>query len=178
MTGEALREALAVERRLWPALLARWQSEGSVHAADEFVWLSAHVVRFTAAQEQKAAAFLAGLRHAPATPSGAAEPGSIDPEVLAALLSRGEIERLAQGVLLDMRAFTEMRDWALETIDREGQVTVAALRDHFSTSRKIALALLEHLDDLRLTRRLGDIRVRGASAVCATSARRDAPAEQ
>jgi selenocysteine-specific elongation factor len=39
-------------------------------------------------------------------------------------------------------------------------VTVASLRDQFSTSRKHALALLEHLDQQRITRRQGDTRVR------------------
>ena len=44
-------------------------------------------------------------------------------------------------------------------LDR-GTRTVAGFRDHFDTSRKHALALLEHLDQRRLTRRQGDSRVR------------------
>jgi selenocysteine-specific elongation factor len=40
-----------------------------------------------------------------------------------------------------------------------GRVTVAEVRDMFSTSRKYALALMEHLDSQKITRRVGDERV-------------------
>jgi selenocysteine-specific elongation factor len=42
---------------------------------------------------------------------------------------------------------------------RSGKINVAELRDLFRTSRKYAIALLEHLDDIRITRREGDDRV-------------------
>ena len=38
-------------------------------------------------------------------------------------------------------------------------LTVAVLRDHFSTTRRYALDFLERLDALRITRRQGDERV-------------------
>jgi selenocysteine-specific elongation factor len=53
-----------------------------------------------------------------------------------------------------------MEAWTLRTIDSQGSVTVAAFRDQFATSRKHALAVLEHFDARRLTRRQGDARVR------------------
>ena len=46
-----------------------------------------------------------------------------------------------------------------EIIRQEGSVTVAQVRDRFNTSRKYALALLEYLDNIRVTRRVGDARV-------------------
>jgi selenocysteine-specific elongation factor len=52
----------------------------------------------------------------------------------------------------------------LAIIRAEGQVTVAGIRDAFGTSRKYALALLEHLDAQRVTRRVGDARVLGSKA--------------
>ncbi len=42
--------------------------------------------------------------------------------------------------------------------------TMGMIRDRFATSRKYAVALLEYLDDRRLTRRVGDSRVRGPGA--------------
>jgi selenocysteine-specific elongation factor len=38
-------------------------------------------------------------------------------------------------------------------------MTVAQVRDEFNTSRKYALAIMEHLDERRITRRVGDERV-------------------
>jgi len=47
----------------------------------------------------------------------------------------------------------------VETIRARGRVTAAEVRDLFNTSRKYAIAFLEHLDEERLTRRVGDERV-------------------
>jgi selenocysteine-specific elongation factor len=40
-----------------------------------------------------------------------------------------------------------------------GTVTLAQVRDMLATSRKYAQALLEHMDETRVTRRVGDERV-------------------
>jgi selenocysteine-specific elongation factor len=44
-------------------------------------------------------------------------------------------------------------------IKEHGSITVAEVRDMFQASRKYALALMEHLDDQRITKRVGDERV-------------------
>ena len=62
-------------------------------------------------------------------------------------------------VLFDKQAFDQLKAGVVTHIQAHGQVTVADLRDGFHTSRKYALALLEYLDRLRITRRVGDARV-------------------
>jgi selenocysteine-specific elongation factor len=42
---------------------------------------------------------------------------------------------------------------------QNGKITVAEVRDMFQTSRKYALAFMEHLDEQKITRRVGDERV-------------------
>ena len=44
-------------------------------------------------------------------------------------------------------------------IEDKGAITVAQVRDMFAASRKYALALMEHLDERRVTRRVGDERL-------------------
>jgi selenocysteine-specific elongation factor len=44
-------------------------------------------------------------------------------------------------------------------IEREGSITLPEVRDMFGSSRKYAQALLEHLDDTGVTKRVGDKRV-------------------
>ena len=39
------------------------------------------------------------------------------------------------------------------------KITVGDFRDHFNTTRKYAIALLEYLDENRITERIGDFRV-------------------
>ncbi|MBK8836841.1 MAG: SelB C-terminal domain-containing protein [Anaerolineae bacterium] len=44
-------------------------------------------------------------------------------------------------------------------IGDRGTITAAEVRDALGTTRKYALALLEHLDESGVTRRVGDARV-------------------
>jgi selenocysteine-specific elongation factor len=47
----------------------------------------------------------------------------------------------------------------VDSIHQHGSITVAGVRDLFNTSRKFALALMGHLDERKITRRVGDERV-------------------
>lgn len=165
MQGGALREILAIESRVWSELLESWRQDGSLGGLDELVWLQGHLAVPTAAQERAATAWLERLSTSLFAPPSGAEPSELDAEMLAMLLERGNPVRIAEGVYLRRAAYEEMRAGALEIIDEQGQVTVGALRDRFGTSRKFALGLLEQLDDLRVTRRLGEGRVRGPAAI-------------
>jgi selenocysteine-specific elongation factor len=164
MAGEALRDELGLARRPWGELVERWRADGTIASHGDLVRLPEHRVVLEPAQERAATTLLARLGEQPYAPPTGAELGPIEAELLEALIGRGDPVRLAEGILLRRDAYLAMRDMALSLIDTEGQVTVAMLRDRFGTSRKFALALLEHLDDLRLTRRVGDGRVRGPGA--------------
>jgi selenocysteine-specific elongation factor len=61
-------------------------------------------------------------------------------------------------------AYRRIIDETVAMIDRDGALTLAGFRDHFGTSRKYAQATLEHLDGRKITRRVGDERVRGVAA--------------
>jgi len=54
--------------------------------------------------------------------------------------------------------YQEMENWVIEKIELSGSLTVAEFRDKFQTSRKYALAFLEHLDAKGTTIRDGDFR--------------------
>jgi len=55
--------------------------------------------------------------------------------------------------------YQEMVDRVVRFIKENGSITVAQVRDMFNASRKYALALMEHLDQRKVTRRVGDERV-------------------
>jgi selenocysteine-specific elongation factor len=44
-------------------------------------------------------------------------------------------------------------------IREKGEISVGDVRDMFNTSRKYALVLMDYLDQQRITRRVGDVRV-------------------
>jgi len=159
MQGDTLRTALGLQRGYWGDLLGRWRAEERISGAGDLTWLPGYQVVLSPDQERTAARLIAKLAASPYAPGELG--GDVDPELLAALIERGDLVRLTDGVILGRGGYETMRDAALAIIDREGQVTLAMLRDQFGTSRKYAQALLEHLDNLHLTRRVGDGRVRG-----------------
>ncbi|MEM8532563.1 MAG: selenocysteine-specific translation elongation factor [Chloroflexota bacterium] len=84
---------------------------------------------------------------------------SVEPELLGWLLEQNHLVRVSEDIFFSPSAYAEMVQWVQDHIRQTGGVTVAQFRNHFQTSRKYALALLEYLDTAKITRRDGDIRV-------------------
>ena len=80
-------------------------------------------------------------------------------EVLSALIEQGHLVKLKEDVIFLTETYEEMRDRVVAHLREHGSITVAQVRDMFGTSRKYALAFLGHLDEKRVTRRVGDERV-------------------
>jgi selenocysteine-specific elongation factor len=81
------------------------------------------------------------------------------PEIVRALAQRGDLERLSDDVAFTRGAYDRAVVAVRELIATTGSVSVAQLRDRLGASRRPMLALLEHLDAVKVTRRVGDARV-------------------
>ena len=86
------------------------------------------------------------------------EQPKIAPELLALLGEQARIVRAGE-VTFDAATWGRLQAQVVDHLRANGTVTVAEVRDLQGTSRKYALAVLEHLDDLKITRRQGDERV-------------------
>jgi len=80
-------------------------------------------------------------------------------EVVRALAQRGDIVRLNDETAFTRDAYEAAVGIVREIISSTGSITVGQLRDRMGASRRPVLALLEHLDAERVTRRVGDSRV-------------------
>ncbi len=117
-------------------------------------------IAFTPAQQARVDALLAAFRRQPFTPPSMAESvAQTDPEIVSALMHQGVLIRLSEDVLLLRETYDEMVRRIGAFIREHGSMTVAQVRDEFNTSRKYALALMERLDEQKITRRVGDERV-------------------
>lgn len=160
MPREALRSAINLKRQRFDAVMARATTEGSVVDEGPTVRLPSHVVQFSADQKQQVDELLARFRRQPYTPPSVKESiDAVGEEVLNVLLDRGELIQVSPDVLFLSEAYGDMVAGIRERIEREGSVTLAQTRDMFDSSRKYAQALLEHLDEIEVTRRVGDERV-------------------
>jgi len=96
---------------------------------------------------------------APPSLSEAIKQTGASAEVVRALAQRGDIVRVGDDVAFTKDAYQEAVAMVRQIIADSGSITVAQLRDRMGASRRPVLALLEHLDSERVTRRVGDARV-------------------
>ncbi len=90
--------------------------------------------------------------------------------VLAYLVDTGEVTRLPGDIFMLTERVREALDALERFLDEHGEVELGQFRDLLGTSRKFAMALLEHFDQRKVTTRVGDKRVRAG--------RRRQPAEE
>jgi selenocysteine-specific elongation factor len=161
MRREELKSKLQLAApRAFDAVLRRAEAEALIATSEVSVRLPGWTPQLNAAQQRQAELLLRQFHDAPFMPPPKAEWDTLDPELIAYLSDSGQIVRVNPDVLFAAEAYRKLVEWTVHMLATSGEVTVAGLRDHFDTSRKYALALLEHLDERKLTRRTGDVRVK------------------
>jgi selenocysteine-specific elongation factor len=93
-----------------------------------------------------------------ATPSVKECQAEAGEEIVNALIESGELMPVSQEVIFRTADYDEMVKRIETTIQKQGQVTLAEVRDMLNTTRKYVQALLEHLDAIGVTMRDGDAR--------------------
>ena len=160
MGREELRSALRLDPRTFNGLMARAAAEGVLVDEGATVRLPGHEIRFTPDQQRAVDALLARFRRSPyTTPSVKESIAAVGEEVLSVLIARGDLIQVSPDVLFLPTTYEEMVRRIRAYIREHGSITLAQTRDLFQTSRKYAQALLEHLDAIGVTRRVGDERV-------------------
>lgn len=152
---EELRQKLRLAARSLGPLIAAAERRGLLRQDETSVWLPDHDPQPDQGGRRRLDALLAAMGKAPYTPPAP----DLDGELLAWALDRRRIVQVAADVYFLPGTYDELIAWVRATIQGMGSVTVGQLRDRFGTSRKYALALLEHLDERKITRREGEGRV-------------------
>lgn len=137
---------------IWQRLAA----EGILQEEGLVVRLPAHQIKLTPQQQAKIDAFLKSLEQNPYSPPGDQIP---EPDLLNILIEQQKVVKVSEGVVFATAVYGEMVGKITAHLKAQGKVTLAEVRDLLNTSRKYAQVILEHLDEKRITRRVGDERV-------------------
>ncbi|MCL5996117.1 MAG: selenocysteine-specific translation elongation factor [Chloroflexi bacterium] len=160
MPRESLRSKLQLTPRMFGALIERGAASQTLVDEGETIRLPTHQVRFTPEQQRRVDVLLAQLHTQPFnTPSVKESRAAVGDGVYEVLLRQGKLVQAGTDVVFLRETYDSAVQRVKEMIQRDGQVTAAQVRDAFGTTRKYALALLEHLDEIGVTRRVGDARV-------------------
>ena len=138
------------------AILQRLIDDGLLNGEGLVVRLPTHQIQLTPAQQTKIDAFLDSLARNPYAPPSDQIP---EPDLLNLLIERQQVVKVNNNVVFSTLTYNEMVARVISHIKAQGKVSLAEVRDMFNTSRKYALAFLEHLDKKKITRRVGDERV-------------------
>lgn len=145
--------------RLFTVVLDYLEKQGKLAEAGPLVKRPDFSVQFNPEQQAAVDRLLARFAAAPyAPPSVKESQAEVGNDVFTLLVDTGRLVSVNPEVVFRAEDYHRMVAEVRRLIEEHGQITAAEVRDHFNTSRRYALGLLENLDAAGITLREGDIR--------------------
>jgi selenocysteine-specific elongation factor len=165
MPKEELRSRLKLNRnspvnsRLFNAAVKKLVSEAQLEENGPLLLIPGYTIQLTEQQRRQTDNLLRRFAASPYTPPSVKESqAEVGEDLYQALIDQEVLIPLSGEVVFRKEDYESMVAEVRKLIEKEGTVSAAQVRDHFNTSRRYALALLEHLDAVGLTIREGDVR--------------------
>lgn len=164
---QELRGRLAQPEGLFTTLSQRLVAEGRARAWPQGYSLAAHEVRLSPEAEELAASLLSTFQEKafqPPTPAQALEalasplPPDQARDVLQHLVDRGQLVDIGDELVFHAARYEEAKAVVRREVQAHGQIAAGAFKDLIGSSRRYAIPLLEHFDEVGFTKREGDVR--------------------
>lgn len=156
---EELKSRLKLDQPVFLSVLNLFQEINFVETIGNVVRLKAFSPNLNDSQQKAQESILKSFSAMPYSTPGIKE--SIEnhgEEIINYLQSENILINVGNDVAFLSEYYHEMKEWVIYKIEQSESLTVAEFRDKFQTSRKYALAFLEHLDAIGITIRDGDVR--------------------
>jgi selenocysteine-specific elongation factor len=163
-----LRATVAQPDGLFVTLGQRLVATGEVRAWPQGFGLAAHDVQLTPDAEALAAGLLALYQERafqPPTPAQALEAVGSPTltqeqgvDVLQHLVERGQLIDIGDELVFHVERYEEAKAVIRREVEAHGQLAAGAFKDLIGSSRRYAIPLMEHFDEVGFTRREGDVR--------------------
>ncbi len=156
---EELKSRLKLTPRVFNSLIKKLIAENSITDHQSSVAKPGHEIQFNGQEQVKVQTLKRKFETNPFSPPSVKEcQAEVGEEVVNALLELGEFITVSSDVIFRRQEYDLMVEGIRKTLEKNGSITLAEVRDLFKTSRKYAQALLEHLDAIGMTMRDGDFR--------------------
>ena len=154
-----LKRQMGNSPRVFNASLRRLVASGKLEEFGSLVRRPGFTIRFSSHQEENIDRLLMRFAAEPYSPPSFKEcQAEVGQEVFEALVTQGQLVQVSSEVAFRQADYERMVAEVSRLIRQQGSITAAEVRDHFNTSRRYALAFLEHLDASGVTIRDGDAR--------------------
>ena len=157
--------------RMWQCLLGEMERDGLIKSSAQCIMLYSFTPAPSEAERKKIDRLLTLLRNSHFQPPSWAELSrqaglreDESTEVLQYLLKSGELVKITDDIFLTGDVLQKAKEIVLSHLRAKGEITVGELRDLLNTSRKYALPIMEYLDRIKFTKRVGDVRLLGRAA--------------
>ncbi len=159
---EQLKSRLRLSSSIFVMALDRWLQRDAILEMDGLMSLPGRVITLNPRQQEAVEALLKRFDAAPYSPPTIKEcQAELGEELYRALVESGKLMPVSSEIVFKKENYEKMREDVHHLLKDEGILTVAEFRDRYHTSRRYALAFLEHLDAKGVTIRQGDNRVLG-----------------
>jgi selenocysteine-specific elongation factor len=175
LSKEEWRTRLGLSPKVATEIFAILQAEGRLETVGSsenkevpqrgsLICLSGFAPSFTLDQQRQVERLLQRFWAQPYTPPDRIEAEElVGAEVMSALIEQGRFIKLGGGILFLRETYDEAIAKLVEHLRHHHKMTASEARDVLGTTRKYILPLLEYMDALHITRRIGDERVLGAT---------------
>ncbi len=160
MPREEVRSRLGLPADFFNQLID-WVSESElVVASGVIIRLESHVIKFSQNQQAGVKALMDQFERAGVNSPNVKDcKAQVGEDVYVALIELQQIVQISGDVVYARGEYDALVSRIESYLTDNDSIDAAKLRDLFGTSRKYAIALLEHLDQIRVTKRVGDIRI-------------------
>ena len=159
MSREEMRSRLNLPAAVFQPVLEEAVRLEILTSNDALVQRPGFAITFTPQQQARIDRHLAALERAgvnsPSVKEARAELGD---EIYLALVDLKMLQPISGEVVYTTEVYQSVCGQIVNFLESHGAISAAEVRDLLQTSRKYAIALLEHLDERRITRRVDDRR--------------------
>ncbi|NPV42876.1 MAG: selenocysteine-specific translation elongation factor [Firmicutes bacterium] len=166
ISKEELREKLKLPSQGFQLLLDKYEKKGTIKSKEGIIALKDFQVSYSPEQE-KLKVYIEDLYlKGGFTPPGIEELfnsiNSSKEEIASiynSMIEMGLLIKVREDIVFHSEYYSKAKELLLKYLKEKGKINLGEFRDLLKTTRKFALPLLEHFDDIRLTRRVDDERV-------------------
>jgi selenocysteine-specific elongation factor len=156
---EELKSRLKLSSRLFNLILPKISSEGDLDEDGSLVRLDGFKIQFTPQQQHSVDGLLARFAASPFSPPTVKEcQAEVGEELLNAMVEVGWLVPVPPDVVFRKQDYELMIAEIIKLLNQKQTITAGEVRDHFNTTRRYVLALLEYMDSQGITVREGDAR--------------------
>ena len=156
---EELKSRLKVSPRVFNAAIKKLVTDNILADTGGAVSRAGYEIKFDNGTQVRIREMTRKFEQNPFSPPGVKEcQVEVGEDVLNALIEMDEFVSVSSDVIFRKQDYDSMVTSVRKTIEQNGRITLAEVRDLFNTSRKYAQAFLEHLDAIGVTARDGDFR--------------------